>query len=165
MSAMSEQRANAHWVVWLTLLMAYILSILPLPVWLSVARPAWIPMVILYWIMALPERFGLMFAFIAGILLDVFLGTYFGQSAIGLLVIAVAVSGLHRRLRMFPWWQQAFMVFIIIGLYQVVNLWLRALISGTAPSLWYLLPSVTSAVLWPWVSGLLRFLRRYYRVV
>ena len=162
---MSVQKANAHWVVWISLLTAYVLSILPMPAWLSIARPAWIPMVILYWIMALPERFGLMFAFLTGIVLDVFLGTYFGQSSMGLLVVAVVVLSLHRRLRMFPWWQQAFMVFVIIGLYQMLNLWMRALLGGTTPSLWYLLPSVSSAALWPWVSGLLRFLRRYFRVV
>ncbi|MGI9274488.1 MAG: rod shape-determining protein MreD [Endozoicomonas sp.] len=162
---MSVQKPNAHWVVWISLLGAVVLSILPLPAWMSVARPAWVPMVLMYWVLALPERFGLFFAFFIGLLLDVFLGTLFGQSSMGLLLVTVIVLGLHRRLRMFPWWQQAFMVFVIIGFYQLLNLWIRSAIGRTTPSLWYLLPSLTSAALWPWVSGVLRYLRRYFRVV
>ena len=162
---MSVQRANAHWVVWVSLLCAFVLSILPVPGWLSIARPAWIPMVVMYWVMALPERFGLLFAFLSGLVLDIFLGTYFGQSSLGLLLVTVVVLALHRRLRMFPWWQQSFMVFVIIGLYQLLNLWVRTLLGGVTPSLWYLLPSLSSAALWPWVSGALRFARRYFRVI
>lgn len=162
---MSTQRANAHWVVWFSLLIAFVLSILPMPAWLSIARPAWVPLVVLYWVMALPERFGLLFAFFSGLVLDIFLGTYFGQSSLGLLLVTAVVLSLHRRLRMFPWWQQAFMVFVVIGLYQLLNLWMRTLLGGVTPSLWYLVPSVSSAALWPWVSGVLRFARRYFRVV
>ena len=36
---MSIQKANAHWVVWITLLAAALLSIAPLPEWVSVGRP------------------------------------------------------------------------------------------------------------------------------
>lgn len=159
------QKANAHWIVWMTLLIAFLLSIVPMPVELSLARPAWVPLVMMYWIQALPERFGLLFAFIMGLLLDVFLGTLFGLSAMGMVLVAFIVMGLHRRLRMFPVWQQAFMVFVIIGCYQLLTLWIRSAFGRAAPSLWYLLPSVTSAIIWPWLMAGLRFLRRYFRVV
>ena len=162
---MSVQPPNAHWVVWMSLLAAAVLSILPLPAWLSVARPAWIPMVVMYWILALPNRFGLFFSFIVGLLLDVFLGSLFGLNAIGLVLVAFVMLSLHRRLRMFPWWQQTFIVFIIINCYQLLNLWIRSIVGLSVPSLWYLLPSVSSAALWPWVFSALRFLRRYFRVV
>ena len=162
---MSMQRANAHWVVWITLMLAALLSILPLPIWLSLGRPAWVPMVMLYWILALPDRFGLLFAFAIGVCLDVFLGTLFGLSAMGMVLVAFIAIGLHRRLRMFPVWQQAFMIFVIIGCYQLMILWVRSAFGRAAPSLWYLLPSVTSALIWPWLMAGLRFLRRYFRVV
>ncbi len=162
---MSMQRPNAHWVVWISLIVAGLLSIVPLPDWASIARPAWVPMVVAYWILALPERFGLLFAFFVGILLDVFIGQLFGVSAMGMVLLAFTVMGLHRRLRMFPIWQQSFMIFVIVGCYQLLNLWIRSAMGRAAPSLWYLLPSISSAVLWPWIMVILRFLRRYFRVV
>ncbi|WP_263078228.1 rod shape-determining protein MreD [Endozoicomonas sp. Mp262] len=162
---MSVQHPNAHWVVWMSLLVAAVLSILPLPAWLSVARPAWVPMVVMYWILALPNRFGLVFAFIVGLLLDVFLGVLFGLNALGLTLVAFVMLSLHRRLRMFPWWQQAFIVFVIISCYQLLGLWVKSAAGFSMPSLWYLLPALTSAAFWPWVLSILRFLRRYFRVV
>lgn len=162
---MSIQKPNAHWVVWLSLLIAVVLNLIPMPAWMSIARPAWVPMVVMYWVMALPERFGLFFAFFTGLLLDIFLGSTFGQSSIGLLLVAVIVLGLHRRLRMFPWWQQAFMVFVIVGFYQLLNLWIRSALGKATPSLWYMMPALTSAAFWPWISVSLRFVRRYFRVV
>lgn len=162
---MSAQHPNAHWVVWMSLLVAAVLSIIPLPAWLSVARPAWVVMVVMYWILALPNRFGLFFAFIVGLCLDVFLGVIFGLHSLSLTVVAFLMLSLHRRLRMFPWWQQAFIVFVIISFYQLLNIWIKTAAGLSMPSLWYLLPALTSAALWPWIFSILRFLRRYFRVV
>ena len=80
------QQANAHWVVWMTLLVGAIFSIMPLPEWLSLVRPAWVPLVVIYWVLALPERFGLLFAFITGLLLDVFQGSLFGLNSLGMMM-------------------------------------------------------------------------------
>ena len=156
---------NAHWVVWISLLLASIFSIMPLPEWLSLMRPAWVPLVIIYWILALPDRFRLLFAFVTGLLLDVFQGSLFGLNSLGLVIIAFIVLTLQRRLRLFPVWQQAFMVFLIIALYQSVLLWVRSAAGETIPSLWYLFPAISSAIIWPWIMSGLRFLRRYFRVV
>ena len=159
------QQANAHWVVWMTLLVAGMFSIMPLPEWLSLIRPAWVPLVVIYWVLALPERFGFLFAFITGLLLDVFQGSLFGLNSLGMVMVAFIVLSLHRRLRLFPVWQQAFMVFLMVGFYQLLLLWVRSAAGDAIPSVWYLLPSVSSAVIWPWVMSGLRFLRRYFRVI
>ena len=162
---MTVQRSNAHWVIWMTLLVGALLSILPMPDWASIGRPAFVPLVVMFWVQTLPERCGLLFAFIVGLLLDVFLGTLFGLSSMGITLVAFITAGLHRRLRMFPVWQQAFMVFLIIGCYQLLTLWVRSALGYSTPSLWYLLPSVTSALVWPWLVVILRFLKRYFRVM
>ncbi|MGB1271805.1 MAG: rod shape-determining protein MreD [Endozoicomonas sp.] len=159
------QQSNAHWVVWMTLLMGALLSILPLPGWLSMVRPAWVPLVMIYWVLVLPERFGLLFAFIIGFLLDIVQGTLFGLNSLGMVMVAFIVLSLQRRLRLFPIWQQAFLVFLMVGFYQLIVLWVRSAAGQTIPSIWYLLPSVTSALIWPWMMSGLRFLRRYFRVV
>lgn len=128
-------------------------------------RPAWVPIVVIYWVLALPDRFGLLFAFVIGLFLDVVQGSIFGLNSLSLLIIVFFVLSLHRRLRLFPMWQQAFMVFLLVAFYQILMVWLRSALGGTIPTIWYLLPSISSALIWPWVMSGLRFLRRYFRVV
>lgn len=159
------QQANAHWVVWITLLLGAIVSVMPLPEWLSLIRPAWVPLMVIYWVLALPERFGLLFAFATGLMLDVFQGTLFGLNSLGMVVVAFIVLSLHRRLRLFPHLQQAFIVLLMIACYQLVLLWVRTAANDAMLTPWYLLPSISSAVIWPWLMIGLRFLRRYFRVV
>ena len=156
--------SNAHWVVWMSLIFAAVLSILSLPPWLSVARPAWVQMVVIYWVLALPNRFGLFFSFVVGLILDVFLNSLFGLNALGLVLVAFVMLRLHLRLRMFPGWQQAFIVLMVICCYQLFIMWIKSIAGLSEPSVWYLLPSVSSGVLWPWIFAALRLSRRYFSV-
>ncbi|MTI14825.1 rod shape-determining protein MreD [Sansalvadorimonas verongulae] len=159
------RQKHAHWLVWLTMLMAAVFSLLPMPELVAYARPAWVPLVVIFWTLALPQYYGLFFAWIAGLIMDVLYGTVFGQNAMAMLFMALAVHQLHRRLRMYPWWQQCFMVLVIVGLYQLAVLWIGNATGRVNPSLLYLLPSVTSALLWPWLAALLHSLRRRFIVI
>ena len=73
----------------LTLLLGMVLSVLPLPDFvppeLGFVRPDWVAMVLIYWILALPHRVGLITAWIAGLGMDVLLGTLLGQHALSYL--------------------------------------------------------------------------------
>ena len=158
------QRANGQWLVWLCMIIAGVLSLLPMPAILADGRPAWVAMIVLYWIMVLPQRYGLLFAWIVGLLMDVMMGVVLGQNAIALLIVAMAGQELHRRLKMYPLLQQSLIVLIIIGLYQLTILWISSAVGRIQPSLIYLLPAVTSAVFWPWLSSLLHMLRRRFAV-
>ena len=98
-------------------------------------------------------------------MLDVFQGSLFGLNSLGMVVVAFIVLSLHRRLRLFPPLQQAFVVLLMIASYQLVLLWVRSAAEDARLTPWYLLPSISSAVIWPWLMIGLRFLRRYFRVV
>ncbi|OQX38350.1 MAG: rod shape-determining protein MreD [Oceanospirillales bacterium LUC14_002_19_P2] len=158
-------RTGHHWLVWLTLLLAAVLSIIPLPPWLSLARPAWMAMAVMFWLLVLPQNYGVFFAWCIGLLMDVMLGVVLGQNAIAMLILAMATHKSYRRLRLYPLWQQTFMVLVIIGLYQLICLWINSAIGHIQPSLIYVLPAVTSALLWPWLSLLLHSLRRRFGIV
>ena len=47
---------------------------------------------------------------------------------------------------------------------QLVNFWIESIAGLAEWSMWYLLPSVVSALLWPWVFLILRYLRRVFNV-
>ncbi|MDA9298368.1 rod shape-determining protein MreD, partial [Pseudomonadales bacterium] len=95
---------------------------------------------------------------------DILLGSLIGQHAIALIVVVYVASSLYQRMRMFAVWQQSLVVFAIVGLDQLVNFWIES-ISGAADwNMWYLLPSLVSALVWPWVFLVLRSARRLFDV-
>lgn len=155
---------NGREVIVTTFVVALILSIVPLPVWAQWGRPEWVALVLIYWILALPERMGIGIAWLLGIALDILEGTPLGQNAFALAAIAYLVLILYQRLRMFSLWQQASVVFVLIGLYQLLGHWVQTVQGAGSSNLLFLLPAFVSALLWPAVSLLLRVLRRYYYV-
>lgn len=139
---------------------AMVLHVYPLPYGLMWARPEWVAMVLIYWVLAAPEKVGVGIAWLIGILVDALEGALLGQNAIALAVIAYVTLILYQRIRMFKPWQQALVVFVLIGLHQMLCSWVQSFRGGTAPTLIFLLPAVFSALLWPVFMVLMRALRR-----
>jgi rod shape-determining protein MreD len=159
---------SAHqgsWVIFVSFALAFLLAIFPLPAHLMWTRPDWVALVLIYWVIALPQRFGIVRSFFVGLLLDVLEGTMLGQHALSLSVVAYLGLVLYQRLRLFSMWQQAAVVFVMVGTNQLVGLWLQNIVGLGVRGALFLMPVVMSALLWPGVMSLLRFLRRYYRVV
>jgi rod shape-determining protein MreD len=153
--------ASRGWVIAATFLIALMLTALPLPSWAAAWRPAWVAMVLVYWCVALPETVGLFTAFGVGLLIDAMLSAPLGQNALALTVIGYIAGATHQRLRLFPLGQQALFVGLLIVLYLVVIVSVRYVLALQRPDpLRFWLPAVTSAALWPWLSVLLRDLRR-----
>jgi rod shape-determining protein MreD len=67
---------------------------------------------------------------------------------------------MHQRVRVFPLWQQAITVGLLLALYMLPVLWVRG-ITGQSPGTWlFWAPLVSSVILWPWLFVLLRDVRR-----
>ena len=156
------------WVIALTFVVAMVLAIVPLPdsvpVELGYLRPQWVVLALIYWVIALPHRVGIGVAWVVGLIVDVLLGSLLGQHAIAFIIVAYIASSLYQRLRMFSLWQQSMIVFAIIGLNQLINFWIESIVGFGDWNVWYLLASVVSALLWPSVFLLLRYLRRQFNV-
>ncbi|WP_116368556.1 rod shape-determining protein MreD [Parahaliea mediterranea] len=157
-------RGQGYWVVIVTLLVAAVLAVLPLPLWLVWLRPEWVAMVLVYWCIALPHRVGVVAALLAGVAMDLLEGALLGQNTFALAVVALLSVGLYQRLRLFSLWQQAGIVFVLIGIHQLICQWVQNLEGVGARSPLFLLPALSSALLWPLVLTVLRSLRRHYRV-
>ena len=161
---MLDQGAHGYWVILLSFLVAYVLAVLPLPQWLLWARPEWVALAVIYWTIALPHRVGIATALLLGVGLDVLEGAVIGQNAFALVVVALLSLILYQRLRVYSLVQQAGVVFVLIGINQLICQWVQNLEGVGAPTLLFLLPAFSSALLWPVVLHILRGLRRHYRV-
>lgn len=148
----------------LSFVVGFMLTMFPLPDWGDAIRPEWVVMITIYWCIALPERFGVIFGWLVGLFLDVTQGALLGQNAMALAFVAYLAIKLHLRIRVFPLWQQAMSVFLLIAFYQMLILWVKG-IAGAAIHGWgYWLHAVFSMMFWPLVYNILRSVRRYYRV-
>jgi len=158
------REGHGYWVILLTFVVAFILSALPLPSWLQWGRPEWVALTLIYWCIALPHRVGIISGLVLGVVLDAVEGSVLGQNAFALVVVALLSLILYQRLRVYSLWQQAGVVFILVGINQLICQWVQNLEGPSLLPRLFLLPALTSALLWPVVLHLLRRLRRHYRV-
>ena len=147
-------------VVFLSLVAAMLLMVMPLPQWAVMWKPLWPVMVLMYWCMALPDRIGYTVALIVGLCLDTHQGTLLGQNVLSLTILVFIINHIYRYLRLIPFVQQSLIVFALCVQYLLVN-FVVSVMHGIPPDYWdYWLPAVTSMFMWPWLFILLRDLRR-----
>lgn len=156
--------ANGRLVIAITLLIAVLIGVLPLPLWAQWGRPAIVAMVLIYWVIALPERVGIGTAWLVGLVQDIVQGAVLGQHAFALAIMAYLSLILYQRMRMYTPLQQAGVIFVLIGLNQLLCHWVQTLAGTASPNLLFLLPALVSALLWPPMSVVLRLVRRAYSV-
>ena len=160
----SRSGTGGSLIIAATFLCSFVLSQLPLPRVFDWARPEWVAMVLIFWVLMLPHRIGMGTAFFVGLALDLIKGSVLGLSALSLVTIAYATHLLHRRILMYPLWQQGFLVLVLIGINQLIFHWMQVAMGRTGDNLLFLLPSLISAVLWPWILIVLNGVRQIFRI-
>ncbi len=159
-----DQNNRSRLVIGITFLVALILSILPGPDWAEPFRPDWVGLVLIYWCMATPQRVGVGAGWTVGLILDVLYGSLLGQQALAMTLLAFLTLKLHLQMRMFPRWQQAVTVLVLVAINHLLVLWVRDMVVH-APVQWsYWTSSIVSMLIWPWLFVILRDVRRRARV-
>ncbi len=161
---MTEPGQQGTPVIVATLALAMFLTLLPMPAPVQDFRPPWVALVLIYWCLALPQRVGIGWAWVSGVLVDVVSGALLGHHALGLSVMAFLVVQLHQRIRIFPLVQQSFSVLVLLLVERLLSLWVMGATGQPTPRLWYWMPALVGAVLWPWVYVVLRDVRRRFQV-
>ncbi|MCK7542805.1 rod shape-determining protein MreD [Marinobacter bryozoorum] len=135
-------------VMIVSVIISLVLSISLFPQGWFEFRPEWVTLMVFYWTYRAPSQFGILTAFVLGILLDVLEATPLGVNGLAMAVVAFLVLTVHQRLRMFPLIQQSILVFLLVGINQMVVHFIKHLLGGQTPGFEYLWPAATSAVLW-----------------
>jgi rod shape-determining protein MreD len=161
---MNLHAANGRWVVWLSLLVAMLFQIMPLPELVEAWRPDWLLLVIIYWAMALPHRYNILTAWVLGVMLDILLGATLGIRAFAMSVVVYVVVLHFQRLRNFPMWQQALLVATQVALYNLIVFWVQFVTDTANFDITLFYPAFSSLIMWPWIFWILRRVRRLYKV-
>ncbi|SDJ66050.1 rod shape-determining protein MreD [Microbulbifer yueqingensis] len=143
---------NNRWFIGVTVLLALLLSVMPLPYQWLWFRPAFVALIVIFWINRMPQSLGVGFAWLVGLLEDFATGAVLGTHALALGALAYFCLLTYRRTRAFNPAQQLMWVFVLVGIHQVIGNWVHSLAGKPVPGLVFLWPALTSALLWPLVT-------------
>ncbi len=159
---------NGGWLIALSVIVSMWLAILSLPAdwpsWLGWLRPAWLMMILFFWVIELPGRVGLIIAWGLGFFADVLVGDVLGTN--GLLFASITYVGwrFHERLLMYSVLQQAGVVFLLVLAGELIRMFLHNSLEGRPWTPLVVLPALISAVIWPFLFVFLQNLKLRYRV-
>lgn len=161
---MKNEKSHGGNIILLSFIVGFILSMVPLPEILENIRPEFVTIVLIYWCIALPNRVGVGIGWIAGLFFDVTTDALLGQHALTFALIAYLAVKLHQRIRVFPIWQQALTIFVLMMFQGTITLWIIGML-GDAPTLWtFMLPAMSTALFWPVGYLIMRQVRRFYQI-
>jgi rod shape-determining protein MreD len=148
-------RRESPLLVWITALIALVLTLLPLPQWLAMLWPNLLLLTVLYWSTMAPAIGGMLLGFASGLALDVLSGSQLGQHALAFSLLTYLAIKLHLLTRAKPIFEQA--IFVLLGLVMYeATLWaidgFSSRSTGSWPRWMHIGPG---AILWPIVVGLL----------
>lgn len=140
----------------LTLLLALLFELVPLPQWISWAWPDFVALVLVYWGVYQPHRLGLLPAWAMGLLMDVADGALFGQHALAYAALMYGAIFLHRRIQMFPLRLQVAHVAALLLAERCLQLLVRLVGGETFPGISFFGGSLSAAALWPLLVALVK---------
>ena len=161
---MKQNKVQGGNIILFSFIAGFILSMIPLPQLLQSVRPEFVAIVLIYWCMALPNRIGVGIGWVTGLFYDVSTDALLGQHAMTYALIAFLAIKLHQQIRVFPIWQQALTIFVLMMFQGTITLWITGMLDD-APSLWtVMLPAISTAIFWPLGYLIMRQVRRFYQI-
>ena len=139
--------------VWVTLLIALALNIVPLG--RVAAMPDFLALVLVFWNVHQSRRIGVGVAFAFGLLMDVHSGAVLGQHAFAYTLLSFFAITVHRRLLWFSVPSQALQILPLFFAAHAVSMLVRIIAGGMFPGWGVLLAPIFEALLWPVVTLLL----------
>ncbi len=149
--------------LFLVLVCALMLTIVPLPELWAAFRPLWTVLWLLMMQFYFPKYIRLWHTFLIGILLDVLLTTTTGVHSFALIASLWLTTSKMRRFRLYTIAQQMSLIALFCCIYQVVLDVIETFLNYPVTILGMICPPLISALLWPWVVILVDWLQKSAR--
>jgi rod shape-determining protein MreD len=152
--------ATSWFSIVFTSLVALALVLIPLPEAVQVHNPQWLLLVVVFWSLYRPAQAGLLYAWIAGLMLDVATNGLLGLNALMFTLTAFLVLSLRQRLGVAPLLSQALLVAGLTLIYLVVSLWVEGVATDLVSMATYLSRALSNLAAWPVIYFLLSRIAR-----
>ncbi len=133
--------------IWVSLLLAMALNILPWGRWPGV--PDFLAVAVVFWNVHQPRRVGVGAAFVFGLIMDVHQGALLGQHALSYTLLSFFAITVHRRLLWFTVGSQAVQIVPLFVAAHAVSLLVRMAAGASFPGWSLMLAPALEALLWP----------------
>lgn len=152
-------RPRRGWILPVSIIIALLLGLLPLPGLLQPLRPYWLALIMAYWVIEAPDSAGLGFAFTVGIIADLMFGALLGEQALRMVIMTFILQRFRARLRFFPMSQQALAIGVLLLNDRVVTGAVHLALGEPALPWNYWWAPVLGMLLWPPLFVMLDALR------
>lgn len=140
----------------LSVMAALTLSVMPLPEALNPWRPEWLTLIIIFWGMHAPRWFGIWFALILGLLLDVLLAAPLGFYGLSAVIVMQLTRSTERWQGVFSVRQTTLLLLALVAVTRGIHYVLLVMQNLTPDPILYFLPILSSAMMWPTILLLLK---------
>jgi len=149
---MSKAEAVRRLPILISIVVALMLAMAPMPAWAIPFRPDWVALTLIYWSLNLPRTYSVGHAWLVGLVLDVAHGTLLGQHALALAFVVYVTVKLHLQLRLYAVPQMALTIIPLLAFYEFLLFWINGVTGIHSPLSTYWGPILTSALCWPLVT-------------
>ena len=153
---------------WTTILLFFIIALVmelaPWPVGFQAFKPAWLILVLTYWMLAIPNKVSIGIAFLLGVIWDLLLGSTLGIHALVLSVAFYFIAKNYLVLRNLSLWFQSLLVIIFVFFIRIAIFLVELFLHDAVFNWQEIFGAVASGILWPWVFLLMRKIRRKVRL-
>ena len=101
-----------------TFVAAIFISFIQLPYWASLVKPDWLVLALFYWVLALPNIFGVGTAWVLGLSLDLINNSPIGANAFAMVISTYFLIRYNKKIRSMNFFSKIFVVFVLLTLYQ-----------------------------------------------
>ena len=140
----------------LGLCLALLMWIVPMRSELAFWRPPFVLLLVTYWLFRQPQYYGVIFAWLVGLAVDLLFGEILGQHALAMSVSAYLVMSQQRRMHHFKMLYQCVLVAVVVLAYELVLLSVRLLVEDIDTILPLFYSVLSSALLWPILFAMLQ---------
>ena len=144
-------RPRRGWIMPVSIILALLLGLLPLPGMLQPLRPYWLALIVAYWVIEAPDSAGLGFAFAMGVIADLMFGGLLGEQALRLVIMTFILQRFRARLRFFPMSQQALAIGGLLLNDRIVAAVIHLVLGQPSPPREVWLAPLLGMLLWPLV--------------
>ena len=139
--------------IYLSIILALILLLLPCSGFVLTMRPDFMLLVIIFWLIRAPNLCNVGTAWFVGLFVDLATGGIFGQYALAYTITAFFAVTYQKRLVLFSRTQQLIYVFLLLFISQLIMLVIKTFAGAQFMGWTYFIPSITGVLLW-FMAGL-----------
>ena len=158
-----HERTPGWAYIGVTMLIAVLLTVIPVPESVKFYWPDWIMLVVFYWVLVLPAHLGVMFGWMNGLIEDIISFSLLGQHALGKALTGTVAAIGYKNFRLFNFLQKMFLIFVLQSVNIAISAWTSHLAYNAPVVIEMWTPALTTALIWPLVSFLMDQLDPRYR--